>query len=510
MPAEYRQMSVVATRTAAKNGTGAECQHNGAMCRPTGSELMVFRCFQATCMALKHMNDGEPAGSPLRSIVDRHMTDQGIGQDTIRSACPAHAPEMALRGDESRLDPMIRNNPFPFYRALRKHAPVYYDPKLDVWLVTRYDDVMAVLRDHVTFSVEHGYQDRWGGEHLPELTEILEREGGGLIRDPMYDPPLHTRYRQLVEKAFTAHRVKSLEPRIRQIVIDILEPLIERGEADGRMDIGVPMTARIMCDQLGFDFAEVGAERIGRWSNAIVAQMGRMQTREQMLENARDICELQNYVIRQVEARESQPTEDMTSDLVHASLEDGTKLSREEQIAWVRALLVGGGDTTTAALTNLLMIIATQPELAKQLRESVDDDRMLTRFVEEVLRLEPPAHGLFRTATRDVELGGVAIPAGAQLCTLFASANDDDTRFACPRELDPGRNNLASHLTFGAGIHRCVAASLARMEVKVAAYEIIKRLDNIKLAIDPADIDYLPTLGTQTIDRLPLTFTRRS
>jgi cytochrome P450 len=418
-------------------------------------------------------------------------------------------PVMKVTGGESRLDPLIRNNPFPFYRALREQQPVYYDPGLDVYLVTRYDDLVAVLRDDETFSVEQGYQDRWGGEHLAELTEILERDGGGLIRDPMYDPPLHTRYRKLIEKAFTAHRVKTLEPRIRQIVIDILEPLIERGHADGRNDIGVPLTARIMCDQLGFDIDELGADRIGRWSNAIIAQMGRMQTREQMLENAREICELQNYIIRQVDARQDNPTEDMTSDLVHASLEDGTRLTRTEQIAWVRALLVGGADTTTAALTNLLMIIATQPELAKQLRDDIDDERMLNRFVEEVLRIEPPTHGLYRTARRDVRIGDTLVPAGAQVCVLFASANDDSAKFPCPRDLDPNRNNLGSHLTFGTGIHRCVAAPLARMEVKVAAYEIIKRMDNIQLAIPAEELTYLPTLGTQTLARLPITFTRR-
>ena len=429
--------------------------------------------------------------------------------EASEQTCPVHGATMALKGDETRLDPLIRNNPFPFYRALREQKPVYYDPGLDVYLVTRYDDLMTVLRDDDTFSVEQGYQDRWGGDHLAELTEILERDGGGLIRDPMYDPPLHTRYRKLIEKAFTAHRVKTLEPRIRQIVIDILEPLIERGHADGRKDIGVPLTARIMCDQLGFDFDELGADKIAGWSNAIIAQMGRMQTRDEMIENAKEICELQNYIIRQVDARQGEPTEDMTSDLVHASLEDGTRLTRVEQIAWVRALLVGGADTTTAALANLLMIIATQPELAKQLRDNADDDRFLTRFVEEVLRIEPPAHGLFRVARRDTHIGGVAIPAGAQICTLFASANDDDSKFPCPRQLDPGRNNLASHLTFGTGIHRCVAASLARMEVKVAAYEIIKRMDDIKLAVPVEELTYLPTLGTQTLDRLPLTFTRR-
>ncbi len=427
------------------------------------------------------------------------MTQQDAGQ------CPV----MKIRGDETRLDPTIRNNPFPFYRALREERPVQYDPGLDVWLVSRYDDLMQVVRDDETFSVEQGYQDRWGGEHLAELTEILEREGGGLIRDPMYDPPRHTRYRRLVEKAFTAHRVKTLEPRTQQIVIDILEPLLDRGYADARTDIGVPMTAWIMCNQLGFDYEALGAEKIGRWANAVVAQMGRMQTREQMIENAKDICDLQNYVISQVDDRLVNPKEDMTSDLAHATLEDGTRLSREEIIAWVRALLVGGNDTTTTALTNLMLMVSTRPELAQQLYDCADDERMLARFVEEVLRIQPPTHGLFRTARRDVMIGDTMIPAGAQVCVLFASANDDAEKFPCPRDLDPSRGNLASNVTFGAGIHRCVAASLARREVKVAAREIIKRMDNIRLDMKVEDLTYLPTLGTQTLERLPITFTRR-
>lgn len=425
--------------------------------------------------------------------------------NTMSEQCPV----MTIKGDESRIDPSIRNNPFPFYRALRQEKPVYYDPGLDVWLVSRYDDLMQVVRDDETFSVEQGYQDRWGGEHLAELTEILERDGGGLIRDPMYDPPRHTRYRRLVEKAFTAHRVKTLEPRTQQIVIDILEPLLDRGHAEARTEIGVPMTAAIMCDQLGFDFEELGADTLGRWANAVIMQMGRMQTREQMIENAKDICDLQNYVIRQVEDRMANPREDMTTDLVQATLEDGTRLNREEIIAWVRALLVGGLDTTTTALTNLMLMIATDPEVADQLHACADDERRLTRFVEEVLRIQPPTHGLFRVARREVKIGDTTVPAGAHVCVLFASANDDSAKFPCPRHLDPTRENLVSHVTFGAGIHRCVAASLARMEVKVAAREIIKRMDAIRLDMKVEDLTYLPTLGTQTLERLPITFTRR-
>lgn len=418
---------------------------------------------------------------------------------------------MELRGGESRFDPLIRADPFPFYRALRQREPVHYDPQLDVFLISRHDDIVAVLRDDEAFSLERGYQDRWANGHAEELAEILERDGGGFIRDPVFDPPVHTRYRKLIEKAFTAHRVKSLEPRIRQVAIDVFEDLADRGQADGRMDIGVEMTARIICEQLGFDYSEVGADRISRWSIAIVAQMGRMQTREEMLGHAREICDLQNFIIGQIRDREKHPREDMTSDLVHARLDDeeNPTLSLREQIAWIRALLVGGNDTTATALSNLTFILATQPEVAAKLRASVDDDRLLTRFAEEVLRIAPPTHGLFRTTTREVEIAGTTIPADAQICVLFASGNDDEGIFAAPRGFSLERPNSGRTLTFGAGAHRCVAAALARMEVKIAAEELIRRFDDIRLAIPVEEMTYLPTVEPRTLERVPLLFKRR-
>lgn len=418
-----------------------------------------------------------------------------------------------LRGDESRLDPLIRNDPFSFYRKLREQAPVYYDAKLDIYLVSRYEDVQAVLSDPLTYSLEHGYQDRYANGFVDELAEIMNRDGGGFIRDIIAcDPPAHGRLRKLLDKAFTAHRVKSLEPRMRQIVIDLIEPLARRGYGDGMKDIAAPLTARIICEQLGFDFDAVGTEKIARWTTALLAQIGRMQTRDQMLANAQEMCDLQNYIIKHIHAREAEPREDMMSDLVHARLDDDENptLSFQEKVSCIRALLIAGNDTTAAAITNLLMALATQPQLAEQLHRSADDDRLLGRFVEEVLRLAPPVHGLFRTTTREVQLGGKTLPAFVQLCILFASANDDEARFPCPRTLDVNRGNTGSHLTFGAGIHRCIGAALARMEIRIAAQEIIKRLDTIRLAVPLEEIAYLPTLATHTIERLPLTFSRRA
>ncbi|MFA7603822.1 MAG: cytochrome P450 [Novosphingobium sp.] len=419
---------------------------------------------------------------------------------------------MELKGGESRLDERIRNDPFPFYRALRRQQPVYYDPGLDLYLVTRYDDAVAVLRDDATYSLEHGYQDRYANGFIDEFAAIMERDGGGFIRDLAIDPPAHTRLRKLTAKAFTAHRVKGLEGRIRQIVVDLIEPIAGRGHGDGRLDIGAPLTAHLICEQLGFDWDEVGPEKVDVWTKAVLDQIGRMQTREDMLENARVMCELQNYIIRYIHERERAPREDMISDIVHAELDDDAnpRLSFTEQVSTIRGFLIAGNDTTATGIVNVLLVLATQPELAEALHARVDDDRVMARFVEEVLRLQPPVHGLFRTAMKDVELGGTRVPAGAQLCIMYASANDDETRFPDPRRLDIDRPNVGASLTFGSGIHKCVGVALARMEVKVAAQEFIRRLKDIRLAAPLEELTYLPTLASQTLERLPLTFARRA
>jgi cytochrome P450 len=427
------------------------------------------------------------------------------------AGCPVMAggPVTGLL-QSSLTDPLVVAKPNAFYQALRSDDPVHFDEKLGMWLVSRYEDLQTVLRDPLTFSVQKGYAEQYAKGYAAEFKEIVTRDGGGFFADAiMSDPPYHTRIRSLMEKAFTAHRVKALEPEITRIVAEMIERMADQGQADGVKEFAVPMTIAIICAQLGLNHFD--ADKIQRWSIAVTAQIGRMQTREQMLAHAQDICDLQNYLIAQIRDREATPREDMISDLVHARIDDPEhpKLNFSEVVSSVRALLIAGNETTATALGNLLYLLATRPEMAGQLYQYVDDDRMMNRFVEELLRLEPPVRGLSRMTTKDVELGGKQLPKGAHMLLLYASGNDDEHEFACPRNFDVNRGNLGRHLSFGAGVHRCVGLSLARMEVKVAAREFVRRLDHIKLAIPPDQIRYLPTVATRSIERLPLTFTRR-
>lgn len=432
--------------------------------------------------------------------------------DKQAGGCPVTGHERIALDQVSLADPKILARPNAFYQAMRRDDPVHYDAQLKMYLVSRYDDIVTVLRDPLTYSDKQGYQAQYASGYFEEFKQILERDGGGFFPDVIKDdPPAHTRVRRLLDKAFTAHRVASLEPAITKVIVDFIEKLADKAAGgaivDGVKDFAVPLTISVICEQLGV--SQFDAAKIQRWSSAVTAQIGRMQSREQMVDNAQQICELQNFVITSMREREAQPREDMISDLVHAQLEDGGKLEFAEAVSLVRAMIIAGNDTTATAIGNLLYTLATQPEIARTLRESVDDDRLMNRFVEELLRFAPPVRGLAKMTTREVELGGQKLPAGAHLLVLYASGNDDDSQFECPRHFDLNRGNLGRHVAFGVGVHRCVGASLARMEIKVAAREFVRRIGNIELAVPVDEIPYLQSVATHTIERLPLRLSRR-
>lgn len=428
------------------------------------------------------------------------------------SGCPVAGHGISL-DTASLSDPAILARPNAFYKAMRNEDPVHYDAQLKMYLVSRYDDVVTVLRDPLTYSDKHGYAAQYASGYFEEFKQILERDGGGFFTDAIKDdPPAHTRVRRLLDKAFTAHRVATLEPAITKVIVGFIEQLADKADngeiVDGVKDFAVPLTISVICEQMGV--SQFDAAKIQRWSSAVTAQIGRMQSREQMLENAAQICELQNFVIAKMKACEANPSEDMISDLVHATLDDGSKLTFAEAVSLVRAMIIAGNDTTATAIGNLLYTLATQPEIAQTLRDSVDDDRLLNRFVEELLRFAPPVRGLAKMTTCEVELGGLKLPAGAHLLVLYASGNDDEQHFECPRQFDLNRSNLGRHVAFGVGVHRCVGASLARMEIKVAAREFVRRIGAIKLAIPVEEVPYLKSVATHTIERLPLILSRRA
>jgi cytochrome P450 len=403
-------------------------------------------------------------------------------------------------------DPELAAHANEFYAAMRLGDPVHFDPVLGSWLVSRFEDMQTVYRDPFTFSANYGLKLFYAGAFAKEFREILERDGGGFFEDVAPTDAHNPRIRKLLEQAFTARRVKSLEPGIVKLVNGMIDRIAERGRCDAVREFAQPMTIAVICEQLGFK--QMDAERVERWSHAVMQTVSAMQTYETMVENARQMADLQLFLLDRLRERQDAPREDITSDLVNAVDEEGNKLTEAEALSLTRAMIAAGNETTATAVSNLFFLLATNPEQGELLRQVADDDRLLTRWVEEFLRLYPPVRCISRGITRDVELAGKLIPKDAHMLLVFPSANYDDEAFANPMSFDLTRGNLSQNMAFGAGANRCVGAALARMEIKVAAREIVKRLKDFKLEIDIADIEFVPTVTTRSFASLPMSFSR--
>jgi cytochrome P450 len=352
----------------------------------------------------------------------------------------------------------------------RREQPVFYAPGVDLWVVTRYHDVLAVLKDHETFSSSGALKSA----PLPEAVAAVLADG---YRDMPYiievDPPLHDRIRGLATKAFTPRRIASLEPAIRRIVDELLSPLPEEGEADVIGAFAWPLPLRVLGEFLGLPREDLA--QLHEWGNdwLLMQQAGPIEKR---IAHAKGTVALQRYFLAAVRKRAHDTTDDLIGALVAARLQLDPPLSDVEIAGLPLDLMVAGHVTVTRAIGNVLDVLFACPHL----REPLLDPTRAPQVIEETLRLESPAQGLFRTATRDVVLGDTTIPAGARVMVHFASANRDECVFADAASLRPDRDDLVRHVAFGKGIHFCIGAPLARLELGIALPALLRRLPNLR------------------------------
>lgn len=226
---------------------------------------------------------------------------------------------------------------------------------------------------------------------------------------------------------------------------------------------------------------------------------------------AEQTVELWCYLTERIDERRAEPRNDMISDLVHARIDDpqNPQLTLAELFEVIRGLITAGNETTTTAIGNGLLLLINNPQLIRTLRETKEQDRALNRFSEEILRLESPVPGLPRVTTEDTEIGGRKIPKGAHVYLCYSSANRDEAKFDAPDRFDLERKNVGQHLAFGSGIHRCIGAMLARMEIKVSMRRMIQRVDNLHLTIPARELRYGPSMVTRSLVSLPVAFTPR-
>ncbi len=401
-------------------------------------------------------------------------------------------------------DPETLQCPFPHYARMRAEEPVLYLESLDMYLVTRYDLVLEVVRDIETYS------SLFGGASMPLPSEararMAEVMAEGYPRVPTMltaDRPGHTRYRRLISKAFTPKVIDELEPVIRAITSRLIDAWIDDDRIEFVEQFGVPLPVEVIAHALNVPHDRLADFK--RWSDDSIAGIGTNIGLERRLEAERGVNEFQHYFAAEIDKRRTEPQDDLLTNLLNARIDDHDPevtdqrpLDMAEMLSMVQQLLVAGNETTTKLLTETVRMLGEHPDEWQRLQA---DPSRAPQVVEEALRLSTPTQGMFRISTKDHELDGVHIPKGARLVIVYASANRDTELFDDPDAFDPDRGNLRDHLAFGKGIHFCLGAALSRLEGKVAVEELSRRLDGFTLA-DTNEFEYFPSFLLRGLTRL--------
>jgi cytochrome P450 len=403
--------------------------------------------------------------------------------------------------------PEVIESPYEFYESIRREAPVYQLPGTDIYMISRWEDIRRINRDTVTFS--NNFQDLLkGADPCPEAAAIYAK---GFEQPPTLltlDPPEHKVFRSLINKVFSSARVEKMHAYIEQVVDELIDDFIDKGECEFVRDFATPLPVFVIADQLGVPREDL--RRIKAWSDAFASRLGGMANPEEEVENARLIVEYQHYVAKIVEQRRAQPRDDMISDLANTTIKhaDGERLMTiEELLSMIEQLLVAGNETTTSATTGGMLSLI---QLSDQLQILLDDPGMISNAVEEMLRFESPSAGLWRVVTMDTEIQGVVIPKGALLQLRYAAANRDERVFDKPDSMDVCRKNAGDNIAFGYGTHFCPGAFLARKEMQVAFSRLLQRLTNIRLAEGKNDLTHWPNMVLRGLKELHITFDSRT
>jgi cytochrome P450 len=376
--------------------------------------------------------------------------------------------------DQHLLTPAYLADPYPYYHQLRCEAPVYWSEAMEAWLLTRYGDAEATLRDPRLVS---GTRIAAAVRQLPETVqpEVQALEGHISTWMGFIDPPDHTRLRALVSNAFTPRMIRGLGPRIQTIVDELLDRVQEAGRMDLIADFAFPLPAIVIAEMLGLPPED--REQFKQWSNDVMAFLGTGRSRVDVARRAQQgVYALKDYLRGIFRQRRQLPREDLISALLVVE-EEGDRLSEEEMFGMCVFLLVAGHETTLALIGNGMLALLRNPEQKQMLQENPG---LIDSAVEEFLRYDSPIQHQTRVAREDFELEGQRILRGDRVLPMLGAANRDPAQFADPDRLDI-RRQPNPHLAFGYGIHFCLGAPLARLEGQIAIHTILRRLPRMQL-----------------------------
>jgi cytochrome P450 len=388
------------------------------------------------------------------------------------------------------MDPEFIADPYPLYHRLRTEDPVHHSP-LGFWVLTRYEDVVAALRDpRLAKEAIASFVAARFGAPLPAMgLSMLDR-----------DPPDHTRLRGLVSKAFTPRVVEGLRPRIQDIVDGLLDGVATRGSMDVIEEFAYPIPVAVICEMLGVPIED--HERFKGWSVDIARGLDLIWLGPDSDVGRRSVAArhaLAEYFRGLIAQRRAAPRSDLLSGLIAAE-EAGDKLNEMELLATCILLLIAGHETTVNLIGNGMLALLRHRDQLERLQR---DPGLITTAVEELLRFDGPVQRTARIPSEDVTLGGHTIAKGEMVMPFIGAADRDPAQFPDPDRLDIGRSDNR-HIAFGWGIHFCLGAPLARIGGQIAINTLLRRLPKVSLATDVPE--YRPSLTLRGLKALPVTF----
>lgn len=398
--------------------------------------------------------------------------------------------------------PEFKANPYAYYGALREATPVFFLPDWNMWFLSRYEDCVALLRDHrlghEILKVMTPEELGWNPEPPVDVLPLIQMRNKWML---IKDPPDHTRLRMLVHKAFTPRVVETLRGRIQTITDALLDRVQSQGVMDVVEHLALPLPVTVIAELLGIP--EADWDRFRRWSRGIAGTLeldpGHGDWTGDWASATRAAVEFSDYLKGLIAERRTHPRDDLVSALAAAE-EAGDKLNERELISTCILLLVAGHETTVNLIGSGVYALLRHPD---EMRRLQDDPALIKTAVEEFLRYDSPVQMTARFALEDMEFAGQTFRKGQQVGIMLAAANRDPAQFDNPDALDITRQDN-KHIAFGNGIHYCVGAPLARVEGEIAISTLLRRMPDIRLSAAPPH--YRPTFILRGLKSLPVEF----
>ncbi|WP_079530028.1 cytochrome P450 family protein [Halobacillus hunanensis] len=395
--------------------------------------------------------------------------------------------------NDQLFSPEFNQNPYPAFNKLRQEDPIHQTllPNGNFsWIVTRYDDAVAVLKDP-RFIKDYTY-------FLGEEQEEEQTESNIFVKNMLFsDPPDHKRLRGLVQKAFTPKMIEGLRGRIKEITDDLLDKVEPNGKMNLIDDFAFPLPIIVICEMLGVPSQD--RNKFRTWSNTLVEASNDPEEAAQLQTH---MAEFVMYLKELIAIRRQDPKDDMISKLIQSE-EEGDSLSEQELYGVISLLIIAGHETTVNLVTNGVLALLENPEQKQQL---INDPSLIESALEEFLRYNGPVEfSTDRWAAEDVELRGETIAKGDHVIVALDSANRDSEQFEDPDVFDITRGK-SKHLAFGKGIHFCLGAPLARLEAEVAVTTLLRRMPGLQLNTTSEKLEWRPGMLMRGLKELPVAF----